>query len=527
VTTKLSVFCALTLLLAACRPAAQNIVPKQLRFAIPGDPPTFDPLVVNESNAGAIRDLTSGYLLRIDRVTDEPQPDLAESWQVKDGGRAIAFHLLKDLKFSDGSPLTADQVAQTLRRLATDAATTVGDAFREAHPEVSVSSPLDLEVHFRTSVPRLERLFDQFAIAPAKPAKLPGTAGPFFIAEFQPGAFVLLARNPNYWKRPLPRLDSIRIDIQSSHEIELTRFLRGEFQVIDRLEPDFFERIVRNQPGAARDLGASLDSEFLWFNQSDAKTLPDFKRAWFRSATFRHAISAAIHREDIISVVYKGHAHAAAGPISSANHAWFNTALQPLATDPQAALKSLEAEGFALRDKVLRDGTGHPVEFTLITNAGNTARETMLKLIKADLAKIGIDVKTVALDGRSLGTRIGRTLDYEAALQGFSNTDPDPVNEMNVWLSSKDMHFWRPNQPVPATGWEKRIDELEDKQATEPSREARRKALDEFQQIVRDQEPVIYLVNPDYLVAISPLVKGMQPGVAPPQLWRSVEQISF
>ena len=515
----------LCLFLAACRPTTQNAAANQLHFAIPGDPPTFDPLVVTESNAGTIRDLTAGYLLRINRDTDEPQADLAESWQTKDDDRAIAFHLRKDLKFSDGSPLTANQVAQTLRRLATDSGTMVGDAFREGRPEISVSAPLDLEVRFRTSIPRLERLFDQFAIAPAAPAKLPASAGPFFVDDFKPGAFVHLTRNSNYWKRPLPRLDSIRVDIQSSHEIELKRFNDGDFQVIDRLEPGFFERIAK--PGAARDLGASLDSEFLWFNQSDVKTLPDFKRTWFRSAKFRHAISAAIHREDIIGVVYKGHAHAAAGPISTANHAWFNTALQPLTADPQAALRSLEAEGFTLRDSILRDRSGHPVEFTLITNAGNTARDTMSKLIKADLAKLGIDVKTVPLDSRSLGARIGGTLEYEAVLYGFSNTDPDPVNEMNVWLSSKDMHAWWPNQKTPATPWEKRIDELEDKQVSEPSREARKKALDEFQQIVRDQEPIIYLVNPDYLVAISPLLKGMQPGVAPPQLWRNVEQISF
>ncbi len=194
--------------------------------------------------------------------------------------------------------------------------------------------------------------------------QFPATAGPFYVAEYQPGDYVRLARNPHYWKRdgaghPLPYLDSIRIDIQQNHDIELTRFLRGDLTLIDRVEPENFDRIAKEKPGAARSLGASLDSEFLWFNQSPAKSLPDYKRAWFRSTVFRNAVSSAIHRDDIVRIVYRGHAHPAAGPISTANKFWFNASLKPRVADPQGALKALAAEGFAMRDGVLRDREGH------------------------------------------------------------------------------------------------------------------------------------------------------------------------
>jgi peptide/nickel transport system substrate-binding protein len=521
------------LLFLAC--ALSAAAPKGLRFAITGDPKTFDPLQVADSNSETIRYLTAGVLVRVNRATDRLQPELAESWEIKEAGKAITFHLRAGLKFSDGSPLTSADVARTLNRaLDPKQASPAGDTFRTAdgNPEVAVPSPREITIRFKSPKAGLDRLFDGLGITPAATAKFPATAGPFFVIEYQAGSFVRLARNPNYWKRDtagkqLPYLDSIRLDIQQNHDIELSRFLRGDLQLIGKLEPENFDRVAKEKPAAARNLGASFDSEFLWFNQSAAKTLPEWKRKWFTSTAFRNAISSAIHREDIVRIVYRGHAHAAAGPISPANRFWFNAALKPRTADPQAALKSLAAEGFTFSSNVLRDRQGHPVEFSLITNAGNRPREKMLSLIQDDLGKIGIRVNTVTLDFGSLLDRMSKTLDYEAVLLGFNNTDEDPVEEMNIWLSSSPQHQWNPSQKTPATPWEARIDELELKQASDPSRDSRKKAVDEFQKIVATQEPFIYLVNPDYLCALSPSVKGAQPSVAAPQLLWNIEWFSI
>ena len=167
------------------------------------------------------------------------------------------------------------------------------------------------------------------------------------------------------------------------------------------------------------------------------------------------------------------------------------------------------------------------MEFSLITNAGNAARENTAPLIQTDLGKIGIKVNIVTLDFSSLIDRIARTLDYEAALQGFNNVEIDPLDDLNVWLSSGAQHAWWPNQKSPSTPWEARIDELEKEQASTGSREIRRKAVDELQRIVVEQEPIVYLVNPDYLYAMSANVKGAQPSVAPPHIWWNVEWLKL
>ncbi len=143
---------------------------------------------------------------------------------------------------------------------------------------------------------------------------------------------------------------------------------------------------------AARNLGASLDSEFLWFNQSPSGGVPDWKRKWFSSAAFRHAISASIHRDDIARIVFRGHAHPAAGPFSPSNRYWYDASLKPLPFDAAAALGSLAKEGFILRDGVLHDRDGHAVEFSLITNSGNRPREAMAAVVQDDLRQIGVQV---------------------------------------------------------------------------------------------------------------------------------------
>jgi peptide/nickel transport system substrate-binding protein len=522
---------ALVAALTALAANLPSVAGGELHFSIPADPRSFDPLHAEESNAELIRYLTGGVLIRVDRASGAATPDLAESWRMLDGGRAIAFRLRDGLRFSDGSPLTTADVARTLTSaLDPKEASPTGDTFRSATgaPKIEVRSPRDIVIRYAAVKPGLDRLFDQLAIAPKdRAARLPASSGAYLVAEYKAGSAILLRRNPWYWKRDgsgarLPYLDSIRIDIQGNRDIELARFERGEIDLIGGLDPETFDRLAKAKPGAAHDVGASLDAEFLWFNQAPSASLPEWKRQWFASAAFRRAISGSIHREDLIRIAYKGHAHAAAGPISTANRFWFNARLKPLAWNAGAA-QALLAQGFTLKNGVLRDAAGHAVEFSLITNAGNRERERMAALIQSDLSRIGVRVNIVTLDFGSLIERIAKTGAYEACLLGFANVDEDPIEEMNVWLSSGAHHAWWPLEKSPATPWEARIDQLEMAQAAQGSRALRKKALDEMQEIVAAQQPIIYLVNPDYLYAISPAVKDVKPGISPPQLLWNVE----
>ena len=120
-------------------------------------------------------------------------------------------------------------------------------------------------------------------------------------------------RNPNYWKRDangrqLPYLDSIRLDIQQNRELELLHFRRGNQDIVNRLDPEMYDRLSKEMPHAVVDAGPSLDMELVFFNQVANSPLPEYKRRWFRSTEFRRAISEAIHRDDLVRIVYRGHA---------------------------------------------------------------------------------------------------------------------------------------------------------------------------------------------------------------------------
>jgi peptide/nickel transport system substrate-binding protein len=314
------------------------------------------------------------------------------------------------------------------------------------------------------------------------------------------------------------------LDIQSNRDIEALRFKRGEIQIINSIDADYYERLSSSMPGTLHDAGPSLDSEQVWFNQVAKAPLPAYKLAWFRSQAFRRGVSEAINREDMVRVVFANHARPAVGPISPANQLWFNSKLQPLRCDPSTALKRLQQDGFHLQNGMLFDRNGHAVEFSIITNAGNKCRERMATMIQQDLGKIGIKVNVVTLDFPSLIERITEKFNYEAALLGLVNNELDPNSQMDVWLSSGDNHQWNPRQKSPETVWEADIDKLMRAQASAITLKDRKRSMDRVQEIVAEQAPFIYLVNKNALSAISTTVRGAAPVALRPQTYWNVEQ---
>jgi len=507
----------------------------ELRFCLRTEPKTFDPLKVEDDASASIRYLTGGVLVRLNRQTQALEPELAQSWKVSKDGRQITFKLRSGILFSDGTPFSAEDVAYTMQRLMDPALhSATGDAFRSGtgNLETKVISANQVSITFPAPVAGLDRLFDQVAIVSAHSAKKEtAVLGPFMVSDYKPGATVLLKRNPNYWKkdaqgRQLPYLDSIRLDIQPNRDVEMLRFKRGEVDLINSLDAEYFDKLAASSPELVHDAGPSLDSEQLWFNEVAKAPIAGYKKNWFRSTSFRRAISAAINREDLSRVVYHGHAQPAAGPFSPANKFWFNSRLKPLACNPDTALKALQSEGFVLENGTLRDREGNGVEFSIITNAGSKPRERMATMIQEDLQKIGIHVNVVTLDFPSLIERMTQSFDYEAIILGLTNVDLDPNGEMNVWLSSAENHQWNPQQKTPETSWEAEIDRLMRVQASSADSKKRKEAFDRVQEIVVEQAPFIFLINRNALSAVSIKVQGASPVILSPQTFWNAERLT-
>ncbi|HYL85521.1 MAG TPA: ABC transporter substrate-binding protein, partial [Candidatus Angelobacter sp.] len=262
----------------------------ELHFCLHGEPKTFNPVLVDDEASENVRYLTGGVLIRLNRQSQTLEPGLATSWVVSHGRRTVTFHLRKGIYFSDGTPFSSEDVAYTIR-LMMDPAThsPTGDAFRAGEGTVQVQTPAaDVAViAFPAPIAGLERLFDQVAILSAhSPKKEMAVLGPFYVADYKAGSYVLLQKNPNYWKHDaqghaLPYIDSVRLDIQRNRDIELLRFRRGELQLINRLDAEQFDRLQHENPAVTKNAGTGLDAEELWFNQVPAAPLPEYKKAWF------------------------------------------------------------------------------------------------------------------------------------------------------------------------------------------------------------------------------------------------------
>jgi peptide/nickel transport system substrate-binding protein len=507
----------------------------ELRFCLHLEPKTFDPLKVEDEASGAIRYLTGGMLVRVNRQTQQLEPELAQSWKVSKDGRQITFRLRSGISFSDGTAFSAADVAYTINQLMDPALhSATGDAFRSStgNVETKVISSTQISITFPAPVAGLDRLFDQVAIlSEHSPKKEMAVLGPFVVAEYKPGSTVLLKRNTNYWKtdgqgHKLPYLDAIHLDIQPNRDVEMLRFKRGELDLINTLDSGYFDKLAATSPRLVHDAGPSLDSEQLWFNEVARSPIPGYKKNWFRSANFRRAISEAINRQDLSAVVFHGHAQPAVGPFSPANKFWFNAKLKPQTYSPDAALQSLQADGFRMENGTLKDKDGNDVVFSIITNAGSKTRERMAVLIQDDLQKIGIHVNVVTLDFPSLIERMTQSFDYEAIILGLTNVDLDPNGEMNVWLSSSENHQWNPQQKIPETPWEAEIDRLMRAQASSSDLKKRKEAFDRVQEIVVEQEPFIFLINKNALSAVSPAVHGAAPVILSPQTFWNAEWLT-
>ncbi len=516
-----------------CNAQAASRLPGELAWTIGSDPRTFDPAKVDDEWSDFVRYLTAGVLVRFNRLTQTVEPALAESWSESADGKTVTFKLRAGLQFSNGASLTSRDAAWSIRRVLLPATGAPAAAEFLSPGGVTVQTPdsRTVVVHLPARIIGIGKVFDEIAIEPADhPSEGRITSGPFVVSDYQRLRYVRLTRNPHYFGRDrsgaaLPYAPSIRLDILQDWEQQVRLFLRDEYDLIDNLPPDYFELLKRKNPSLVQDLGPSLNTEQMWFNQAPSAPIPQWEKSWFQSQAFRVAISQAIHRADLARLAYEGHATPAYTFISPANVLWYDRNISAPHEDLNAARSGLAKAGFHLSGSQLEDAAGHPVKFSILTNAGNAARLKMATLIQQDLSALGIQVTVVTLDFPALIERLLHTQNYEACLLGLANVDPDPNTMMNMWLSSSPNHQWNPSEKAPATAWEAEIDRLMKQQASAMNQKMRKQAIDRVQQIVADQQPFIYLVYPNALVAFPNRLEGVQPAVLAPRLVWNVEKL--
>lgn len=494
--------------------------------------------------------LTGARLARIHPVTQEPEPWLAESVELAADARSLAVRLRPDLRWSDGTPLTADDVAFSLRAAYETTGSVLADTLRvNGRPlTATVEAPDRLTIHAPAPYAPLPRLLDALPILPKhalEAALAEGTlgarctprepcpsAGPFVVSRYDAGERIVLARNPHYWRTgedglPLPYIDGLTLTIVPDQNAELLHLTSGSVD-LTQSEPRAEDiRVLREAEAAGRvrlvEAGPGLDRQMLWFNLGPAPIDP--ARGFLRDRRFRQAVSLAVDRQGFADTVFLGAADPSPFPVTAANRAWHAADLPAPAYDPRRAAELLEAMGLQDRDNdgVREDGAGRPVRFTVLVQAGITAAERGAAFLRDALANLGVAVDVVALDLAAIFGRWGSG-EYDAIYHFLQMTDTDPAGNLDFWLSRGSAHLWHPRQATPATTWEAEIDRLMLAQAASPDRAERVRLFREVQRILGEENPAIWFAAPRVYVAHSPRVGGVIPAVTRPQvLWNADE----
>jgi peptide/nickel transport system substrate-binding protein len=537
-------------LVASCEPGLPGG-----RFVIGelGDPKTFNPITANEASSRDIYRLMFSFLLELDRQTQQIMPSLAESWTNSADGRTWTFKLRKNLRWSDGEPLMADDVVFTWNDVIynTNIDNVTRDGFIIDGKKFTISKIDDLTVQvvtptafapflvtFAAGVEILPKHILSKAVANgtftsaygvnSDPATVIGS-GPYRLKECKAAQYTRLERNPYYFEtdktgQRLPYFDTVIFTVVPSMNAMSLRFLSGESDADDFIYPNEYEHFkeeAKNGKFKLLEPGIGLEMNFFWFNQNtnlNVKTgqpiVEAKKLKWFRDQKFRQACSYAIDRESIIKSVYSGRGIPSYGFETLGNVKWFNPDTQKYPHDVDKAKALLKEIGIEKRngDEYATDADGNPIEFVLNTNTGNDTRNKAAVLIAADLKELGFHVIFQPIEFNTLITRIDDTHDYDCVLMGLApGTSPDPSMGMNVIKSDGFTHQWFPRQTTPSTVWEARLNELMDEQTKVMDYAGRRKIYDEVQAILAEQQPMIFTVTPMYYAAIRSDIGNVRP----------------
>ncbi|MCG8454742.1 MAG: ABC transporter substrate-binding protein [Holophagales bacterium] len=533
----------------------------QLRLAATAEPRTLNPVTAVAGPSLAVLEHLHAGLVRFHPPSFRVRAELAERIEeVSD--RIIRFHLRRNIRFSDGEPFDADDVAFTFRAMLDPAMQSIQreHLLIDGEPiEVRKIDSHTVEAELPTAIAAALELFDAVAILPEHrlgPAYREGRLGevwgvgtaleqivglgPFRLRSYLPGERLELERNPHYWKRdaadqPLPYLQSLIFSYVADDEAQVLRFAAGESHLIQGIDTDSFARLRSRAeaPFEVHDLGPGLAYEFLFFNANPSapERRPELaeKQVWFGDSDFRRALSLAIDRRAIARLAYGGLATPIGGAVTPANHRWHDPAITPPPFDPTRASELLSQAGF-VRDGSggengggpLRAPSGNAVSLTLVTNSSNPQRTQAAAVIQEDLRKVGIEVKVVTLEFGALLERVYSSFDYDLCLLGLGRGALDPDAAAAVFRSDGDTHLWDLSGREPTEAWQQELDSLFDAQRIELDPAERLRLYHRAQALVAENAPAVFLVAPNVLVGTHPALGNIAPvPLDPPITWNA------
>jgi peptide/nickel transport system substrate-binding protein len=524
-----AIFLAATALLAGCRrepkPAGETGTgaqgaPRRGGTVVTGW--TAEPAGVNEIILPSSQP-THEMLFRMFLHLVEEQPDfdkhpptfapqLAQSYDWSADHKTLTFHLREGVVWSDGVPVTADDVRWTWQAQVSPYVVWEGATSKRSITDVEVVDPRTVRFHFsRVYAAQLLDANEGVVLPRHAWEKLPLAQwrksgdwfkqhlvvdGPFTIASWQPQQQVVLQRNERYYEKGLPRLDRVVMRIITSQSAGITQLLNGELDFLPQIAVGDVKR-VQSAP--------QVQLIAYWFNIYVAVGW-NIENPLFQDPEVRRALTLGIDRKTIVETLLGPYGRVADSPVLTMVWAHDNS-IKPWPYDPAEAKRILAARGWKDTDgDGVLDKGGKPFSFELITNSGNQLRADAMVMIQDQLKKIGVKAVPRQVEFNTLASQ---TTDgkFEAAIIGFTmDTSLDMTSNFHSKSIAEGANYVRYRKPE--------MDRLLESAASQPDMLAERPYLNQIQQLVHREQPVTFLWESQRLTAVNKRVKDVRPTLA-------------
>lgn len=513
-------------------------------------PKTFNPFNSKDNISSQMSEIMYDGLVTTDPVTGDTIPKLAKSFTVN--GKEYIVKLRHGIKWSDGKPITADDVVFTWQNIILDGFgnTSIRDSIvidgklptvekidnytvKFVTPEPfapflrMLSSPIAPKHVFEPAVKKGKAYFEGF-LSTNTPPKDFVISGAFKLKEYVPAQRVVFERNPNYYVinkdgKKLPYLEKIVYLIVGDINNQVLKFEGGELDEISLQGANVarFKEMEKHGDFTVYNIGPDTGTMYIAMNMNNRKNdkgkyyVDPKKQVWFQDKNFRQAVDYAIDRKNMVFNIANGLAEPLFTP-ETLNSIFLNKSLKGYDRNIEKSKELLKKSGFSWdKSGHLIDKFGNHVEFDLYTNAGNTEREAIGVMVKQDLEDLGMKVNFKPIEFNSLVNKLMATLDWDMVIMGFTGSPLEPNGGKNVWLSDGTLHIF--NQRLekdlnsPRYDFEKRLDYLYTQGALATKFKDRKKYYDEYQKIVYDEKPLIYIYSPIRIVALRNKFQNIYP----------------
>ncbi len=454
------------------------------------EPASLNPLLLSYTAPTDVHDKLFLRLHRFDRDMNII-PELASSWKFSEDFRELTYQLRRDVKWSDGRPVTSDDVVYTYR-LMTDPKIRYARAGQLQFVE-SVEPVGQFAVKFRFNRVYSDELFDTGIFILPKHAlegladlrsgqfdASPITNGPFMLEQWSRGSSLTLIPNKGFYKGR-PALDKIEFRFFGDAASLLAAVQGGQVDITSDLPPSETGKLSGDANLKIMDYPGWTYTYLGW----------NLKNPMFAEPEMRRAFAMAINSSEIIQQVLHSKGKQVAGPLLPTSWA-YDEQQKPLPHDPGKLKEALAKLGWREKNRdgfLYKQNQRQPLEMTIILAQGQPVQEASAALIQKQLQNLGIKVNIAAVDAVTFIQRV-REGRYDAML--FSWKNDYKVDPTAVWHSKPEKgRFNLQGYANPE------VDALIDQGLATLSRRKAKELWVKFQRIISEEQPTTYLFVPD------------------------------